>query len=46
MQFTAMNTIIAEFAQDWASLYRTQLIQLFTDLLPAMQQVTPAKAAQ
>ena len=46
VQFTATNTIIAELAQDWASPHGAQLIQLlFTDVLPAVQQVSEARAA-
>ena len=40
-QFTATNTIIAEFAQDWSTPEGGQLIQvLFQDVLPPISLPT------
>ena len=41
VQFTAINTVIAELAQDWSTPHGAELIQLlFTDVLPEVAQVT------
>lgn len=44
--FTATNTVIAELAQDWSSPHGVELIKLlFTDILPAVEQVKDGSAA-